>query len=103
MVQWTDKIIQWNQLGSKDIRHLIKTWGTDLNAPTVATVKKPAKAKQTVAAPTVKRQKHTGPDGAVKFVSHRNLYIGFWGGKVVVTKRTAEACQEFLKANFRVD
>jgi hypothetical protein len=42
------------------------------------------------------RQKHTGTDGEVKFVAHRNLYVGFMGGRVVVTKRTAEACQTFL-------
>jgi transcription elongation factor GreB len=27
----------------------------------------------------------------VKFVEHRNLYVGFWGGRVVVTKRTEAA------------
>jgi hypothetical protein len=32
----------------------------------------------------------------VKFVEHRSLYVGFWGGKVVVTKRTEAACREFL-------
>jgi hypothetical protein len=37
-------------------------------------------------------------DGEVKFVAHRNLFVGFWGGKVVVTKRTEAACVEFLKA-----
>ena len=42
------------------------------------------------------RQKHTGADGEVKFVAHRNLYVGFMGGKVVCTKRTAEACHAFL-------
>jgi hypothetical protein len=42
------------------------------------------------------RQKHTGADGEVKFVEHRSLYVGFWGGKVVVTKRTEAACREFL-------
>lgn len=44
----------------------------------------------------VTRQKHTGADGEVKYVEHRKLYIGFMGGKVVVTKRTAEQCREFL-------
>jgi len=34
----------------------------------------------------------------VKFVEHRSLYVGFWGGRVVVTKRTEAACVEFLKA-----
>ena len=103
MVQWTDKIIQWNQLGSKEVRHLIKTWGTDLNAPAVPTVKKVSKVAKKVATVTVARQKHTGADGEVKYLSHRDLYIGFMGGKVVVTKRTKEACQEFLKTNFGAD
>lgn len=42
------------------------------------------------------RQKHTGADGEVKYVAHRDLYVGFMGGRVVVTKRTAEACHAFL-------
>jgi hypothetical protein len=42
------------------------------------------------------RQKHTGADGEVKFVEHRNLFVGFMGGKVVVTKRTEAACHAFL-------
>ena len=42
------------------------------------------------------RQKHTGADGEVKFVAHRNLYVGFMGGRVVCTKRTAEACHAYL-------
>ena len=42
------------------------------------------------------RQKHTGADGEVKFVAHRNLFVGFMGGRVVVTKRTDTACYEFL-------
>lgn len=47
------------------------------------------------------RQRHFGADGEVKFVPHRNLYVGFWGGKVRVTKRTAEACAEFLARTYR--
>jgi len=46
------------------------------------------------------RQRHYGADGEVKFVPHRNLYVGFWGGKVRVTKRTAEACAEFLARTY---
>ena len=48
----------------------------------------------------VTRQRHYGADGEVKFVAHRNLYVGFWGGKVRVTKRTAEACAEFLARTY---
>lgn len=48
----------------------------------------------------VARQKHTGADGEIKFVEHRNLYVGFWGGKVVVTKRTPAQCSDFLLASY---
>lgn len=54
-------------------------------------------AKKAVPARPATRQKHTGTDGEVKFVPHRSLYVGFWGGRVVVTKRTEAACIEFLK------
>jgi len=43
------------------------------------------------------REKHKGADGEVKFVLHRNLWIGFFGGKVVVTKRSKEQCLEVLQ------
>ena len=46
------------------------------------------------------RQRHYGADGEVKFVPHRNLYVGFWGGKVRVTKRTAEACAAYLARTY---
>jgi hypothetical protein len=55
-----------------------------------------APAKKATPAKAVARQKHTGADGEVKFVEHRSLYVGFWGGRVVVTKRTEAACREFL-------
>lgn len=58
---------------------------------------KKAPAKKASPAKPATRQKHTGTDGEVKFVPHRSLYVGFWGGRVVVTKRTEAACIEFLK------
>ena len=42
------------------------------------------------------RQRHYGANGDIKFVPHRNLYVGFWDGKVRVTRRTHDACAEFL-------
>lgn len=104
MVHWTDKAINWQSLNAREIRNLINTWGTDtpkkkavkqvkVTVPTTFAVER-AGAKVKVEA--VKRQKHTGNDGDIKFVAHRNLYIGFANGKVVVTKRTAEACAETL-------
>ena len=64
--------------------------------------KKAAKKTATVAKKATARQKHTGPDGAVKFVEHRELYVGFFGGRVVVTKRTEAACHEYLAREYGV-
>ena len=47
------------------------------------------------------RQRHFGADGEIKFVAHRNLYVGFWGGRVVVTKRTHAACFQVLERDYR--
>ncbi len=128
MQNWTDKIIHWNQLPGTEVKRLLATWGKDqasidkydrkhgfVNVPakpitkTEATV--PAKAtkkattvvakKSTVV--TATRQKHTGADGEIKFVAHRNLYVGFMGGKVVVTKRTADACRAVLLEQFGIE
>ena len=128
MQNWTDKIIHWNQLPGTEVKRLLATWGKDqasidkydrkygfVNVPakpitkTEATV--PAKAtkkattvvakKSTVA--TTTRQKHTGADGEIKFVAHRNLYVGFMGGKVALTKRTADACRAVLLEQFGIE
>ena len=121
MKNWTDKIINWNQLPGTEVRRLVATWGMTpeqiakydrkhgyTNSAPKAEVKpapkaeaKKAPAKKAVAKPV--RQKHTGKDGEVKFVEHRNLYVGFYGGRVVVTKRTEKQCREFLEANHGVE
>jgi hypothetical protein len=124
MNNWTDPIIHWNQLPGTEVKRLLATWGMDekaiarydakhgyehrplaVPAPAKAVAVKPAVvavpkalAKKAAPARPAARQKHTGADGEVKFVAHRNLFVGFWGGKVVVTKRTEAACVEFLKA-----
>ena len=124
MTNWTDPIIHWNQLPGTEVKRLLATWGMDekaiarydakhgfehrplaVPAPAKAVAAKPvaaaapkAPAKKATPAKPVARQKHTGADGEVKFVEHRNLFVGFWGGRVVVTKRTEAACVEFLKA-----
>ena len=121
MTNWTDPIIHWNQLPGTEVKRLLATWGMDekaiakydkkhgfehrpLAVPAKAVAVKPvvvavpkAPAKKAAPAKPVARQKHTGVDGEVKFVEHRNLFVGFWGGRVVVTKRTEAACVEFLK------
>ncbi len=74
---------------------------TKTEATTPAKAVKKATTVATKKAPT--RQKHTGADGEVKFVEHRNLYVGFMGGKVVVTKRTEAQCRDFLSTNFGVE
>ena len=122
MTNWTDPIIHWNQLPGTEVKRLLATWGMDekaiarydakhgfehrpLAVPAKAVAAKPvvvavpkAPAKKAAPAKPTAHQKHTGADGEVKFVEHRNLYVGFWGGRVVVTKRTEAACVEFLKA-----
>jgi hypothetical protein len=124
MTNWTDPIIHWNQLPGTEVKRLLATWGMDekaiarydakhgyehrplaVPAPAKAVAVKPAvvavpkaPAKKAAPARPAARQKHTGADGEVKFVAHRNLFVGFWGGRVVVTKRTEAACVEFLKA-----
>jgi hypothetical protein len=123
MVNWTDKIIHWNQLPGTVVKRLIATWGmspiqianydkkhgfapakpstTAKALPAKAKPAEPAKpAKKAVKTAKPVRQKHTGADGEIKFVEHRNLYIGFHGGKVVVTKRTQEQCAEVLRKDY---
>ena len=121
MVNWTDPIIHWNQLGSTQLKRLIDTWGKDEafiakydkkhgheHVPIAVAAKAPAKAapakapaKKAVPAKAAVRQKHFGADGEVKFVEHRNLYVGFMHGKVVVTKRTKEQCLEVLRNEYK--
>jgi hypothetical protein len=127
MQNWTDKIIHWNQLPGTEVKRLLATWGKTsaeiakydkkhgfVNAapksvapmPTAVPAKaeKPTKAPaKTVTVKPVARQKHTGADGEIKFVAHRNLYVGFLGGKVVVTKRTVDACRTVLLEQFGIE
>ena len=120
MTNWTDPIIHWNQLPGTEVKRLLATWGMDEKAiarydakhgfehrPLKVPAPVPAKAVATkpvvVAVPKAPakpstRQKHTGADGDVIFLEHRNMFVGFWGGKRVVIKRTEAACVEFLKA-----
>ena len=131
MQNWTDKIIHWNQLPGTEVRRLLDTWGMTpeqiakydrkhgytnsapakepskkaqvvVAAAVKTAAKKTAKAK-TVDVPKPTRQRHTGANGEIKFVEHRNLYVGFWGGRVVVTKRTQEACLAVLQKDYNFE
>ena len=124
MQNWTDKVIHWNQLPGTEVKRLLATWGKTpveiakydkkhgfLNSAPKSQVPVPAEktakpavspvAKKAVATPAA-RQKHTGADGEIKFVAHRHLYVGFMGGKVVVTKRTVDACRAVLLEQFGI-
>ena len=125
MQNWTDKIIHWNQLPGTEVKRLLATWGKTpadiakydkkhgfVNSAPKSQVPVPAEktanpvvspvAKKAVAKPAA-RQKHTGADGEIKFVAHRHLYVGFMGGKVVVTKRTVDACRVVLLEQFGIE
>lgn len=122
MKNWTDKVINWHQLPGVEVQRLIATWGKSpaeiakydkkhgfknepvvIPAPAKTATKAEKPAKKVVVKTTATRQKHTGADGEVKFVEHRNLFVGFFGGRVVVTKRTAEACKEVLRTQFNLE
>jgi hypothetical protein len=118
MNNWTDPIIHWNQLPGTEVRRLLATWGMTpeqiarydrkhgFTATESVTIKKVVKeATKAPAKVPVKasRQRHTGNDGEIKFVEHRNLYVGFWGGRVVVTKRTKEQCLEVLQKDYNFE
>lgn len=122
---WTDKIIHWNQLPGTEVKRLIDTWGMTPEQiakydrkhgfaavqPKVAAAQKPvpkveakpkAKPKAKAAPKVSARQRHHGADGEIRFLEHRNLWIGFAGGRVVVTKRTRAACEIVLAENFGI-
>ena len=122
MQNWTDKIIHWNQLPGTEVKRLIGTWGMTpeqiarydkkhgyTHSPVKVTPEVPSMVGRipplTTKAPAKAgtRQKHTGADGEVKFVEHRNLYVGFYGGRVVVTKRTQEQCLEVLRKDYKLE
>ena len=126
MKNWTDTWINWHQLPGTEVKRLLATWGmterqianydakhgfkhaplTSAVAKTEPKVPVPAPAnpaKKAVAKKAPVRQKHVGADGEIKFVEHRNLFVGFWGGRVVVTKRTEAQCREFFATTFGTD
>ena len=128
MKNWTANCINWHPLTGTEAKRLIATWGMterqianydakhgyETKPKVVPAKAAPAKAEtntkavakapaKKVAAKAPTRQKHTGADGEIKFVEHRNLYVGFMGGRVVVTKRTEAQCREFLATTYGAD
>lgn len=116
---WTDPIIHWNQLPGTEVKRLIATWGMTpeqiakydkkhgfaagqlkATAPKEPVIKLEAKPKAKPAPKVSARQRHRGADGEIRFLEHRNLWIGFAGGRVVVTKRTRAACEIVLTEQF---
>ena len=122
MNNWTDPIIHWNQLPGTEVKRLIATWG--MTPEQIAKYDKkhgfaagqPKATAQKATAPTVEakpkakaepkgkstRQRHHGADGEIRFLEHRKLWIGFAGGRVVVTKRTRAACEVVLAEKFGI-
>ena len=96
------KPIQWQNLSCYALQDLIDRWpltGAEITEPknnkVMGKVKKQVKIKSRVPK-TNPRQRHQGQDGEIRYLEHRGVWIGFWGGRVVVTKKTQQACQEFL-------
>lgn len=76
--------------------HLV-TKNIDISLPVVS-VSKVGESNET-------KVRHKIPklqDGAVLYLEHRDVYVGYFGGKVVVTKKTAEAVKTTLKSKFNV-
>ena len=111
------KNILWQNLSAKQIRDMIRNWpvngeqGTSkapvvkdptVQVPVIKTLAPKATAKE-AAKPANRARKHTGRDGEVKFVAHRNIWIGFAGGRAVIKRSTQKACREALKAQFGVE
>jgi hypothetical protein len=108
------KNILWQNYSPAQIRKMIRDWKPEGKSDVVAEAAKAAgltvrnvRVTKTPAAdlkgmPKVQRQKHVGVDGEIKFVPHRDLWLGFFGGRPAVKARTQEACQALLKKKFGI-
>jgi len=105
------KNILWQNLSAKQIRDMIRNWPVSEpkasekapRTPVVKQVKAAAPAAPKAAKTADRARKHFGRDGEVKFVAHRNIWIGFAGGRAVIKRSTQKACREALKAQFGVE
>ena len=57
------------------------------------------KAKRVMKAAKV-RESH--PDGAIVFLDHRQIWVGYFGGKIQCSKKTEAAVKEYLSNKFGV-
>lgn len=112
------KNIPWNSLTGSQVQELVRMWpeqpewltrrakptkpaAKPASVPTPAPVA-PKKTKE-VKPSTTRGRKHIGRDGEVKFLEHRNIWIGFFGGRAVVKRNSKEACREALKKTYNVE
>lgn len=99
--------ILWQNLSPKEIQKMIREWPADgypvtankpaVKVPTVKIDAKKHKVKVVAAGAANRGRKHFGADGEVKFVEHRNIWIGFFGGRAVAKSKTEDGCRAILK------
>ena len=112
------KNILWQNLSAREIQKMIQDWvpqnadenKTDIVVEVATKTKrkvknlKGSKVKvQDIKGLPSKRQKHTGLDGEVRYIDHRDQWLGFFGGRAVLARKTEESCRKALKAKFGVD
>jgi hypothetical protein len=110
------RVILWQNLSPAEIRKVIREWpvpesksqvlaqkAQECKLPLVDVKVKQSKPSDFKGLPKAQRQKHVGADGEVKFVAHRDLWLGFFGGRAVVKARTQNACAALLKKHFDID
>ena len=111
------KNILWQNLSAREIQKMIQDW-VPQNADKTKTeilVEEATKTKHKIKNLKVskvkpldltgmpsKRQKHTGLDGEVRYIDHRDQWLGFFGGRAVLARKTEESCRKALKDKFGV-
>jgi hypothetical protein len=96
--------ILWQNLSVKELNNMIRTWPVDETK--VPKVTKKAKVKIVAAPRAVQAEKsnhkYAGADGEIKFIEHRSIYVGFFGGKPVAKSKTEAGCRAILKRVYNV-
>lgn len=96
--------ILWQNLTPRQIRTMIREWPVDAAVAPKASRKAVVKVTKQVKAPeaAAPKVKYTGADGEVKFIEHRNLFLGFMGGKAVAKSKTEAGCRAILKRIYNI-